>query len=79
MIVPDKLLVGRDQREAIRVKTVLGLGPEWRPIGMHTALAGFRAAKIVVIGVLLDRQIDVDWVEQVLRLRLEPGGKLEFI
>lgn len=79
VVVSDKILVSRDQREAIRIKNVLGLGPDWRAVGMHQGLAGFRATKIVLIGVSLDRQIDVDWVEQVLRLRLMPGGKMETI
>ncbi|RUW56815.1 hypothetical protein [Mesorhizobium sp. M8A.F.Ca.ET.021.01.1.1] len=76
-VVADKILVSRDQREAQRCKSALALGPDWRAVGMHQSLAGFRANRIVLIGVSLDRQIDVDWVEQVLRLRLMPGGKME--
>ncbi|MBS3648796.1 hypothetical protein KEU06_09280 [Pseudaminobacter sp. 19-2017] len=75
---PDKLLVATSLMEARRIKRVLGLGDDWRPVGLYQNMAGFRASKIVVIGVKFYRGLEVDLVEQ-LRSRLRPGGDLETI
>lgn len=84
MTVRDKILVAQSEIVARRMKRALMLGLDWWAIGPCTAVMGFQANRIVVVGVdEMMRRPDAahiqDWLENVLPLRLLPGGVMEIL
>lgn len=74
------LLVCRTRLEAERAIDLLGLDKSWAACGAADALAGGRFDKIVVItGRWVAEESAVDWLTEVLPLKLPPGGKVLYL
>jgi hypothetical protein len=76
------LLVCRNQREADRAASLLGLDPEeWKAWGLGHMIGGERFERIVVLHPIdaTTRAYDLQWLAQDLPCKLPPGGKVEYI
>ncbi|MBS3648772.1 hypothetical protein KEU06_09160 [Pseudaminobacter sp. 19-2017] len=76
-----KLIVGRTELIARRARKAFGLPEaEWRTIGTFGGLQALPCERIVVLpGLDFDDQMVVNWIENIVRLRLVPGGVMEVL